>query len=277
MAPSQIMPMVITPTVINSGGGGAGGTGDGVDGEGEGESDAEASNLTPEEQRALDHARLAQAVYSDDPNHAPPGWRAVQVTRDDGSGYYSVLYQSTEDPSRFVLAHRGTNMESGADWGNNAAQAAGMSDQYHRSTIATDRANEYAREHGGRVPVEQAGHSLGGGMAALNGMRTGAETNTFNSAGVSVPTQARYGVLTAPEDNITNWSAPGDPLTNLNESPAGPGNIMSDAAGNQRSVTPRNDDGSPMTSPNPGDHHSIAGVVNGLEHGGTRRRHRGPI
>ena len=53
-----------TLAVINSGGGGAGGSGDDVDGEGEGESDADASNLTPEEQRALDHARLAQENQS---------------------------------------------------------------------------------------------------------------------------------------------------------------------------------------------------------------------
>ena len=108
-------------------------------------------------------------------------------------------------------------------------------------------------------------------MAALNGMRTGAETNTFNAAGVSVPTQARYDVLTAPQDNITNWSTPADPLTNANESP-GLGTVMPNAAGNQRTVIPRNADGSEVRSANPADHHAMEHVVNGMEHGGTRSR-----
>lgn len=269
IGPVQITPMVLTPTVINAGGPARGSAGATLGDHASGASDAGPSDVPAEERRAREHARLARAVYDDEPSrNPPPGWEVVEVSQDDESGYRSVLYRSTDDPSRFVLAYRGTDPESGRDWATDGAQGAGaQTRQYDLSTQAADRAQRIAQENGGTL--ELTGHSLGGGLAGLNGMRTGAPTTTFNAAGVHDNARRQYGVLGGPEDNITNYSTPYDPVTQGQERFG-----MPTAPGNQRTVVPRDEDGEPTSNFNPIGQHSMENVERGLEHGRTGPRER---
>lgn len=273
-APVTIMPLTLTPVVINSGGGGAGGAGDSLDSEGEGESDA--SELTPEEQAALEASRAALASYDDEP---PEGWEAVEGrTYDSVTGLRMVLYRSKTDPSKFLLAYTGTQptlKEGPMDLLTNWRQGVGLSSQYEESAIVTDLMRRHVEQQGGEMQL--TGHSLGGGLAAYNGMRTGLETNTFNAAGVHPNTLRRAGVLGGSQDHITNYSAPGDFLTDMQEGDGMLGSLAPDALGRQRSVIPYDENGQPMdpNTENGLTMHGMEGLSRGMERGRGRPRERG--
>ncbi len=61
------------------------------------------------------------------------------------------------------------------------------------------------------------GHSLGGGLAALGGALTGADTKTFNAAGVSNATLRANGLSGRNFNNITNYVTRGDILTSVQQ------------------------------------------------------------
>jgi type VI secretion system secreted protein VgrG len=277
-APVNVVPSVKTPTVIYSGASASGQASAHVDADGDGTSDAEEGDgLTAQEQAEYDRARCARASYGDD---SPEGFHIARNDdgspwiRDEESGMRAVLYQSDTDPSRYILAYAGTSPDldqSTVDDGVvDVQQGIGMQTQHwDDSARAADDAAAYVDEHGGTL--EMTGHSLGGGEAALNGMRHNVPTTTFNAAGVHNNTMQQYGVENHSQDNITNYSAPLDPLTAAQESDGFTGAAMPDAAGRQRTVIPRDDDGSVGWTAN----HGMNEVENGMEQPTTWDRRRG--
>lgn len=90
------------------------------------------------------------------------------------SGFKASMY---ENDDTVVISFAGT--EDFTDWETNIGNAAGkITEQYNR---AINLAETLQRKSGKKVIL--TGHSLGGGLAAAAGAKTGLETITFNAAG----------------------------------------------------------------------------------------------
>lgn len=141
------------------------------------------------------------------------------------SGFRAELY--IPDPAihgadaQPVLAFKGTTATSAEDWSNNFGQGTGgQTDYYDRAmtlAIKVDRATD--------GEFEVTGHSLGGGMASAASAVTGAQANTFNSAGLHPNTAPEYisrnGLGTPVADTselVTVYQVEGEILTTLQES-----------------------------------------------------------
>jgi len=106
---------------------------------------------------------------------------------DDKTGFKSVLYKDWRT-GEYIYATAGTDFTSVVDWINNGKQLIGASEQYAQSV---ENAKILAAKLGNKLRF--TGHSLGGGMAALNAMVTGLDATTFNAAGLSKITIFKYG------------------------------------------------------------------------------------
>jgi pimeloyl-ACP methyl ester carboxylesterase len=84
----------------------------------------------------------------------------------------------------YVIAFKGTTMDSVSDWEANLAQSTiGYSDYYQRAKlIARDTAAKIGSGDVNRVKF--VGHSLGGGLASAAAHATGQPATTFNAAGL---------------------------------------------------------------------------------------------
>ncbi|WEA00844.1 DUF6443 domain-containing protein [Mucilaginibacter sp. SJ] len=105
---------------------------------------------------------------------------------DENTGFKSTLYKDLD--GKYVYATAGTDMTSWKDWSNNGAQEIAMSKQYKESV---DNALALQKKLGNKLSF--TGHSLGGGMAALNAMVTGLHATTYNAAGLSLATILKFG------------------------------------------------------------------------------------
>lgn len=142
-------------------------------------------------------AYIADHVYGPDENGKYPeligGWRQVNlsisgVVYEDPSGYNAGLYSRTNSDGKveYVFATRGSEMKLN-DWKNNLQQAVGNSEQY---AVNARNAKALIDHFGKNTDLTFVGHSLGGGLAAGNGMVTNRPTFTFNAAGLSPFTKA---------------------------------------------------------------------------------------
>lgn len=162
-------------------------------------------------------ATAATAAY-DMGKTAPAGYSVAQVYTIKADGTDAVLFRNNTTGA-LVLAYRGTQTLS--DWGTNIYNALGG--QSSRYSSAVNIAKDVQLQNPG-VSITLAGHSLGGGQAALVSAATGLNAITFNAAGVN-PTN--YGYTNAPTSQITNYSIIGEPLTTvqfLTPLPNAPGN-----------------------------------------------------
>lgn len=146
----------------------------------------------------------------------------------DASGFRAELY--IPDPvihgpaAQPVLTFKGTTATSVEDWSNNFGQATGnRTDYYDRAMSLAVLVN---RDRNGKF--ELTGHSLGGGMASAASAVTGAETTTYNSAGLHANTAsefiARTGLGTPVADtsqSVTVYQVEGEILTTLQSSGSG--------------------------------------------------------
>ncbi|MFK7886391.1 MAG: hypothetical protein AB8G16_05940 [Gammaproteobacteria bacterium] len=154
------------------------------------------------------------------------------------SGFRAELY--IPDPAIHgadaepVLAFKGTTATSAEDWSNNFGQGTGgQTDYYDRAmnvALRVDRATD--------GEFEITGHSLGGGMASAASAVTGAEANTFNSAGLHPNTAGEYiarnGLGIPVEDTadlVTVYQVEGEILTTLQESASGIDPVRADQIG----------------------------------------------
>jgi RHS repeat-associated protein len=110
---------------------------------------------------------------------------------DEKSGFKSALFKKTVDGvTSYVYATAGTDMTSWNDWKNNGAQIIGLARQYEISASNAKIIAKFCKDNGYNLTF--VGHSLGGGMAALNSIITGYKAITFNAAGLSAATIAEY-------------------------------------------------------------------------------------
>ena len=141
------------------------------------------------------------------------------------SGFRAELYVPDPaihgDDAVAVLAFKGTTASSAEDWSNNFGQGTGsQTDYYDRAmtlALKVDRATD--------GDFEVTGHSLGGGMASAASAVTGADANTYNSAGLHPDTApeflSRNGLAVPVADTsetVTVYQVDGEILTTLQES-----------------------------------------------------------
>lgn len=178
---------------------------------------------TPEEA-----AVIAKHVYLNSSIKLIGGWRFSSMTRpnmiNNDTGLKSAVYERTQNGvTEYVYATAGT--QDLTDWKNNALQILGLSSQYNDSQdIAV---NLKADLEGAELTY--VGHSLGGGLAEANSLRTGDKAITFNAAGVSLLTSK-----TLKKSNTDAYIMVTDPLHILQTKLKLP-----TAGGNKHFLTPR--------------------------------------
>jgi RHS repeat-associated protein len=105
---------------------------------------------------------------------------------DEQSGKYILAYKGTQDSSLVNFLTKGTNPfapdHNGLqDWENDVGQSLGMdSQQYKDAELLARTVNDTV----GTQNLMITGHSLGGGLASAAGTVTGAQTMTFDAAGL---------------------------------------------------------------------------------------------
>ena len=145
--------------------------------------------------------RMAAHVYGDKTDDIlTGGWRVsdrkfegVKYDNED-TGLKSMLYERVVDGNVTEYAYVTAGTEDGKDWKfGNLTQPFGFSKQYKQ---ASKNAEKISNALGFNV-LTFIGHSLGGGLAALNALSTNRSAITFNPAGVSEITKLVDGGLKA--------------------------------------------------------------------------------
>lgn len=164
----------------------------------------------------VESARIASHVYGQKPESFLRGsWKVsshdFDIERNNSIvGLRSELYESTRNEGKYIYAIAGTKeLTNIRDWLTNIGQLFGMGAQH---IYAVENAKKIC-DAVGKENVIFVGHSLGGGVAALCAMVTGAKAITFNAAGISLPTKENYYISDlAYEGNIEAFIMDGDPL-----------------------------------------------------------------
>ena len=166
----------------------------------------------------------------------PPGWHEVspaelrslgidpKILEDKKTGFHATLFR--DDNGRYVLSYEGTDFGHTGDVLNDVFGAVATSDQVHQAILAATTVKQRLMANGvtdGNFSL--TGHSLGGELAAVGSIATGAKATTFNAAGVSFTSMvtATYaakmnGFDTNPVNaraRVENYHFSTDPLTNL--------------------------------------------------------------
>jgi len=143
-------------------------------------------------------AAMADDVY-DKESHKKlrGGWRRSEIKingvdkdklTDDNTGLKSAIYERVNkkgEVTEYSYVTAGTDFTSIEDWKNNILQIPGLAEQYKQST---DNAGIISNALGNQE-LTFIGHSLGGGLAAANAMKTGRDAITFNAASVTLFTR----------------------------------------------------------------------------------------
>lgn len=202
---------------------------------------------TVQEPTPKEAAAMAAHVYGDKKDDILiGGWKVSKrdfgkdvVLEHKDSGFKSQIYERTVDGNtEYVYATAGT--EDGKDWKTNVLQVVGASQQH---SLSAKNAKEIASqlENTGEE-LTFTGHSLGGGLAALNSNLTRNKAITFNAAGVGMATKLREGGVTAAlrtEGLIKAYIMITDPLNNLqNNNISVLGILMPDVNGKRHYINP---------------------------------------
>jgi RHS repeat-associated protein len=186
-------------------------------------------------------ARMAAHVYGDKKNSIlTGGWEVsnrnfgIQLQTD--AGLKSQVYQRMQENGKMEYTYATAGTENGKDWGANAKQPLGLSDQY---TNAADNAKAISGDLSKtNTELTFVGHSLGGGEAALNALITDRKAITFNAAGVGDITKFSEGTWKTPfksESKIDAYILRTDPLNILQNI----SRIMPDVNGNRNYLFPK--------------------------------------
>lgn len=205
----------------------------------------------------LEAAYLAQHVYGvTNSSHSLHGWKEIPtgLRLDDSiTGLRSAVYSKViYGQVRYVYAFAGTKGIDPRDWISNFSQLVGMSPQHN---LAVDNAKILCQRCG-TENITFVGHSLGGGLAALCSMVTGAKAITYNAANINYITKIRN--LSFSESNIDAYIMRFDPLNIIQELLSGK-NILDVANGTIHYVTPS------IFNLDPLKQHSIEFMIESLE------------
>jgi len=111
---------------------------------------------------------------------------------DDASAQFHAESFVSDDGADTYLSFRGTRPTNGQDWLTNGGQAFGLKTKAYDD--AARLGNVFSLGAGDSSNLTYVGHSLGGGLASLAALKSGENAITFNSAGLSAGTLARYQV-----------------------------------------------------------------------------------
>lgn len=136
---------------------------------------------------------MADDVYQPSKKELLGGWTWIDpedwgLTLPNSNGFKSALYGRKDDNggySEYVYATAGTDPTSLEDWKQDIKQLKGVSEQYRKSV---ETAVNVKSALGGQE-LTYLGHSLGGGLASANALKTGDPAITFNAAGLSAQTK----------------------------------------------------------------------------------------
>ena len=145
------------------------------------------------------------------------GWEIVPEPVDNPSGLQAVTFINKSE-NRMVTAFRGS--EQAKDWKQNLLQAFGKSNQ-HPEAVAYARDMQQYAEINDISSYSVTGHSLGGGLAATVATVCNVPANTFNPAGVSNATLAKFALSRADANSIAaekvrNYAIDGEILSRIN-------------------------------------------------------------
>lgn len=151
---------------------------------------------------------------------------------DKNDGMYAAIFKN-DDSGRYVVAFRGSEVpksgldaikpsgfskavEAAKDWGNDILQAVGLhASQYKNAKFLAQKIYKVLGDK-----VTFTGHSLGGGLATIASLSTGAEAYTFNSAAINEHTLKWLGLPNLDDaknsNNITAFYVKGEPLASSN-------------------------------------------------------------
>lgn len=165
----------------------------------------------------------------------PPGWHEVgpaelrklgidpALLEDTNTGFHATLFR--DDNGRYVLSYEGTNVRDlKGDVLTDAMGAVATSPQVHQAILAATTVKQRLTANGVTAGnFSLTGHSLGGELAAVGSIATGAKATTFNAAGVSFTSMATamYAAKTNGYDTnptnayarVENYHFTTDPLT----------------------------------------------------------------
>lgn len=190
----------------------------------------EAKKSPNPEKRLIDNAIMANDVYNpgskslEDTDWQPITYsqeiednaiaRAVDAINtfnthnNNNSGFYAQIYKN-KLTGEYTLAFRGSELTVG-DWKNNIQQGfSAFSEQYaFAASLGECLSHSNAK-------INIVGHSLGGGLATVTGLKTGFPTYTYNQADISQGTVDRYMLDVGKTDNITAYYSEEELLTTL--------------------------------------------------------------
>ena len=146
--------------------------------------------MKPRRREAL---AMADDVYDPGKKDLPGGWtwidtKAWGLALPNNNGFMSAIYGRKNKNggfSEYVYATAGTDPTSLEDWKQNIKQISGKSEQYRQSVEAAVKIKSILRDQ----ELTYLGHSLGGGLASANALKTGDPAITFNAAGLSKQTK----------------------------------------------------------------------------------------
>jgi len=136
---------------------------------------------------------MADDAYRPSKKELLGGWIWIDpedlgLTLPNSDGFKSAIYGRKDDKggySEYVYATAGTDLTSLEDWKQNFKQLKGVSEQYRKSVETAVQIKSIL----GEQELTYLGHSLGGGLASANALKTGDPAITFNAAGLSVQTK----------------------------------------------------------------------------------------
>lgn len=170
-------------------------------------------------------ALFSELVYEPDAGESrlPAGWVRLETSERAGipttAAYFGAAYRKIATGD-IVIAHRGTELFSLADWGpNTLTVAAGrIPSQFEHARRFDELVRDRFLSDAQSKPITQVGHSLGGGLAAMvavanrqAGARILDRAFTFNPIGVATPLR-QAGFSTAGDlpyvRNVSSWFDP---------------------------------------------------------------------
>ncbi|UAA38395.1 putative Ig domain-containing protein [Paraneptunicella aestuarii] len=136
---------------------------------------------------------------------------------DKTTGYFGALYRNnsiTNGAAQYIYANRGT--DTGIDWVTNIADGMGFATK--QFTKALGLADAFALNDKLNGNIEFTGHSLGGGLAAAQSLRTGFNSITLNAKGLSDSTISRHHLNVGYSDRIAAFNLQGEILSSTQDS-----------------------------------------------------------